>query len=162
LHLIYLSFKRMHRALTRNNHSEAAFSTLNCAEMGWGIQAIEAREGNSEGAFVQYECKCSFLQIYNEELSDLLIPSENRRLTIRTSTSNNHSTAHDVWVDNLSEHVVLNGVCLSFETPVAVLFDIGVHSREARYHDVSCPDVFMVMGSCLVTNLQICEAVCPS
>lgn len=74
----------------------------------YGVQAIEAREGNSEGAFVQYECKCSFLQIYNEELSDLLCPSEHRRLTIRTSSGNN-SNAHDVWVDNLTEHVVLNG-----------------------------------------------------
>ena len=79
---------------------------------GGVVQAIETREGDADGAQVQYECKCSFLQIYNEEVSDLLCPSENRRLTIRTSSANTSTAHHDVWVDNLSEHVVLNGVPL--------------------------------------------------
>ena len=67
------------------------------------FSAIEAREGEAQGAVRQYTCKCSFLQIYNEQVSDLLHPAE-KPLALRFDAKSG------VYVEDLTEHVVLNGV----------------------------------------------------
>lgn len=50
----------------------------------------------------QFLCKCSFLEIYNETLTDLLSPSDTN-LLIREDLK------HGVYVENLSELVVDSG-----------------------------------------------------
>jgi kinesin family member 15 len=67
------------------------------------FHAIETREGeDQQGALRQYTCKCSFLQIYNEQVSDLLRPGE-QPLALRFDAKNG------VYVEDLTEHVVVNG-----------------------------------------------------
>jgi kinesin family member 15 len=66
------------------------------------FQAIEEREGEQQGALRQYTCKCSFLQIYNEQVTDLLRPG-NQTLTLR------YDVKAGVYAENLSEHIVVNG-----------------------------------------------------
>ena len=43
------------------------------------------------------KCKCSFLEIYNETLTDLLSPTEGQHLQIREDAS------HGIYVENLCE-----------------------------------------------------------
>lgn len=33
-----------------------------------GVQAVKSKEGEAAGAQLQYTCRCSFLQIYNEQV----------------------------------------------------------------------------------------------
>ena len=54
------------------------------------------------GAQLQYTCRCSFLQIYNEQVSDLLQVAD-KPLALR------HDATHGVFAEGLSEHVVVNG-----------------------------------------------------
>lgn len=67
------------------------------------FQAIENKEGDAAGAQLQYTCRCSFLQIYNEQISDLLHPAE-KPLALR------YDSESGVYVENLKEHVVVNGM----------------------------------------------------
>lgn len=67
------------------------------------LQAIESKEGEAAGAQLQYTCRCSFLQIYNEQISDLLHPTE-KPLALR------YDSERGVYAENLTEHVVVNGV----------------------------------------------------
>lgn len=69
------------------------------------LQAIENKEGDAAGAQLQYTCRCSFLQIYNEQISDLLHPAE-KPLALR------YDSESGVYVENLTEHVVVNSVQL--------------------------------------------------
>lgn len=66
------------------------------------FRAIEEREGEAQGALRQYTCKCSFLQIYNEQVSDLLCPG-GQTLTLR------YDAKAGVYAENLTERVVVNG-----------------------------------------------------
>ena len=71
------------------------------------MQAIENKEGEQQGAQLQYTCRCSFLQIYNEQISDLLLPGE-KPLQLRFDIDTG------VYVEGLSEQVVVNGEpCMS-------------------------------------------------
>jgi hypothetical protein len=81
------------------------YSNYRCQKWDPGdlLQAIKSREGDVAGAQLQYTCRCSFLQIYNEQVSDLLKPAD-KPLTLR------HDTARGVFAENLSEYVVVNGV----------------------------------------------------
>ena len=45
-------------------------------------------------------CKCSFLEIYNGSLTDLLSPSEGHHLQIREDAN------HGIYVENLCEEAV--------------------------------------------------------
>eukprot|EP00873_Tetraselmis_striata_P012946 jgi/Tetstr1/433210/TSEL_022498.t1 len=63
------------------------------------ISEEEDRKGRDN---LKYSIKCSFLQIYNEQISDLLRPSSTN-LQIR------EELRHGCYVEGLSEHVVLNG-----------------------------------------------------
>ena len=51
----------------------------------------------------RYACRCSFLQIYNEAITDLLAPGAGS-LQLR------EDTRRGSYVEGLSEHVVLNGL----------------------------------------------------
>ena len=66
------------------------------------LQDIATEEGAAAAGQLQYTCRCSFLQIYNEQISDLLHPAE-KPLTLRRSESG-------MIVENLTEHVVVNGM----------------------------------------------------
>lgn len=74
----------------------------------WYMQAIESKEGEAAGAQLQYTCRCSFLQIYNEQISDLLHPAE-KPLALKLDSRRAES---GVFVENLTEHVVVNGAHL--------------------------------------------------
>lgn len=68
------------------------------------FHAIESREGeDQQGGLRQYTCKCSYLQIYNEQVSDLLQPGD-KPLSLRFDAKNG------VYVEDLTEEVVVNGV----------------------------------------------------
>eukprot|EP00892_Ulva_mutabilis_P005641 jgi/Ulvmu1/3449/UM016_0069.1 len=67
------------------------------------FEMIESKEGHHGGTDVQYTCRCSFLQIYKEHLSDLLRPlDEGRSLPLRSDSD------AGVFVEGLSDHVILN------------------------------------------------------
>ena len=66
------------------------------------LQAVKSKEGESAGAQLQYTCRCSFLQIYNEQVMDLLKPGD-KPLNLR------HDSTRGVFAEHLSEHVVVNG-----------------------------------------------------
>ena len=52
---------------------------------------------------VRYSVKCSFLEIYNETITDLLKPSSGN-LNLREDMK------RGCYVDNLTEQIVLNGM----------------------------------------------------
>ena len=51
------------------------------------------------------KCKCSFLEIYNETLTDLLSPAEGQHLQIREDAS------HGIYVENLCEEAASGSEC---------------------------------------------------
>jgi kinesin family member 15 len=82
------------------------------------FQAIEAKEGELDASdapggggdgvtALQFTCRCSFLQIYNEQISDLVKPGD-RPLALRYDVSSG------VYVENLSEHIVVNSALHAF------------------------------------------------
>ncbi|KAF5202891.1 Kinesin-like protein kin-12f [Thalictrum thalictroides] len=54
---------------------------------------------NSEDKHINYQCRCSFLEIYNEQIGDLLDPTQ-RNLQIRDDAKNGF------YVENLTEEYV--------------------------------------------------------
>ncbi|CAM8928426.1 unnamed protein product [Rhodiola kirilowii] len=60
---------------------------------------IQKVQENSEDKLMNYQCRCSFLEIYNEQIGDLLDPTQ-RNLQIRDDTKNG------IYVENLSEEYV--------------------------------------------------------
>ncbi|PSS19180.1 Kinesin-like protein, partial [Actinidia chinensis var. chinensis] len=60
---------------------------------------IKAEEESRRDERLKYNCKCSFLEIYNEQISDLLDPSSSNLLL-------REDTKHGVYVENLSEFEV--------------------------------------------------------
>lgn len=70
------------------------------------MQVIQEKEGHQGTHDVQYTCRCSFLQIYQENISDLLRPHPGHgghSLPLRSSPDSG------VFVEGLSEHVIVNG-----------------------------------------------------
>jgi Kinesin motor domain len=67
------------------------------------VQAVSASEGGREQG-VKYEVYCSYLQIYNEEITDLLAEDTSAKLNIR------EHHLKGPFVENLSEQLVLNGM----------------------------------------------------
>lgn len=73
---------------------------------GRGVQVIQENEGTQGSLDVQYTCRCSFIQIYQENISDLLRPHpghSGHSLPLRSSPDSG------VFVEGLSEHVIVNG-----------------------------------------------------
>ncbi|XP_059666492.1 kinesin-like protein KIN-12F [Cornus florida] len=60
---------------------------------------IQQEQENSEGKQINYQCRCSFLEIYNEQIGDLLDPIQ-RNLEIKDDAKNG------LYVENLTEEYV--------------------------------------------------------
>lgn len=60
------------------------------------------------------KCKCSFLEIYNETLTDLLSPAEGQHLQIREDAS------HGIYVENLCEEAASGSelLCTCVSDPI--------------------------------------------
>ncbi|CAN0892051.1 Kinesin-like protein KIN-12F [Linum grandiflorum] len=60
---------------------------------------IQKEQGNSQGKHINYQCRCSFLEIYNDQIGDLLDPVQ-RNLEIMDDPKNG------LYVENLTEEYV--------------------------------------------------------
>ncbi|KAJ4838841.1 hypothetical protein Tsubulata_013940 [Turnera subulata] len=78
---------------------------------------IQKEQENNQGKQVNFQCRCSFLEIYNEQIGDLLDPVR-RNLEIKDDTKNG------LYVDNLTEEYVN-----SYEDVTQVLIK-GLSSRK--------------------------------
>ncbi|KAL8215706.1 hypothetical protein R6Q57_022543 [Mikania cordata] len=61
---------------------------------------IQREQNQAEGKHINYQCRCSFLEIYNEQIGDLLDPTQ-RNLEIKDDAK------HGFYVENLSEEYVM-------------------------------------------------------
>ncbi|KAJ9182577.1 hypothetical protein P3X46_006558 [Hevea brasiliensis] len=78
---------------------------------------IQREQENSEGKQINYQCRCSFLEIYNDQIGDLLDPVQ-RNLEIRDDPKNG------LHVENLTEEYVS-----SYEDVTQILIK-GLSSRK--------------------------------
>ncbi|KAJ4977105.1 hypothetical protein NE237_002211 [Protea cynaroides] len=62
---------------------------------------IQKEQENSQEKQINYQCRCSFLEIYNDQIGDLLDPTQ-RNLEIRDDAKNGF------YVENLTEEYVTN------------------------------------------------------
>ncbi|KAF8026304.1 hypothetical protein BT93_F2942 [Corymbia citriodora subsp. variegata] len=94
---------------------------------------IDREQENSEGKLVNYQCRCSFLEIYNEQIGDLLDPTQ-RNLKIKDDSKNG------LYVENLTEEYVT-----SYEDITQILIKglsnrkvgaTSVNSKSSRSHIV--------------------------
>ncbi|KAL6538470.1 hypothetical protein OROGR_012458 [Orobanche gracilis] len=60
---------------------------------------IQKEQGNVDGKMINYQCRCSFLEVYDEKISDLLDPTQ-RDLKIKDDAKNGF------YVENLTEEYV--------------------------------------------------------
>lgn len=75
----------------------------------YGMQRIAERERTpvrGEGSQLDFTCRCSFLQIYAEKISDLLQDGGREQALALLSSA---GPGQAVQVKDLSEHLVLNG-----------------------------------------------------
>ncbi|KAK1406964.1 hypothetical protein QVD17_38574 [Tagetes erecta] len=61
---------------------------------------IQREQDQAEGKQINYQCRCSFLEIYNEQIGDLLDPTQ-RNLEIKDDAK------HGFYVENLTEEYVM-------------------------------------------------------
>lgn len=80
---------------------------------------------------LKYCCRCSFLEIYNENITDLLNPKATN-LSIREDT-------HGCFVDFLSETEVLNGACSALPVVHAI-------TQRTSHSAIDCPSMLRGMG----------------
>ncbi|KAE8679150.1 hypothetical protein F3Y22_tig00111402pilonHSYRG00892 [Hibiscus syriacus] len=78
---------------------------------------IQREQENSDGRQTNYQCRCSFLEIYNEQVGDLLDPTR-RNLEIKDDAKNG------LYVENLTEEYVS-----SYEDVTQILIK-GLSSRK--------------------------------
>ncbi|GLT57553.1 hypothetical protein SLA2020_305190 [Shorea laevis] len=78
---------------------------------------IAGEKENPEGKQINYQCRCSFLEIYNEQIGDLLDPTQ-RNLEIKDDPKNG------LYVENLTEEYVT-----SYEDVTQILIK-GLSSRK--------------------------------
>ncbi|GMI85232.1 hypothetical protein like AT3G20150 [Hibiscus trionum] len=78
---------------------------------------IQREQENSDGRQTNYQCRCSFLEIYNEQIGDLLDPTQ-RNLEIKDDPKNGF------YVENLTEEYVS-----SYEDVTQILIK-GLSSRK--------------------------------
>ena len=83
------------------------------------------------------KCKCSFLEIYNETLTDLLSPLEGQHLQIREDAS------HGIYVENLCEEAVG-----SSEHQHATCHRIS-HAARASRHCCACNPYAVCEHACI-------------
>ncbi|KAL3637506.1 hypothetical protein CASFOL_018674 [Castilleja foliolosa] len=60
---------------------------------------IQKEQGNTDGKMINYQCRCSFLEVYDEKIGDLLDPTQ-RDLEIKDDAKNGF------YVENLTEEYV--------------------------------------------------------
>lgn len=60
---------------------------------------IQKEQGNSDGRQINYQCRCSFLEVYDQKIDDLLDPTQ-RDLEIKDDVKNGF------YVENLTEEYV--------------------------------------------------------
>jgi hypothetical protein len=90
---------------------------------------------------MQYTCRCSYLQIYQEAVLDLLKPDTGKQHTL----SHNNQGIH---VEGLHEQVVLNGVCALISV---FLHHVSLHRPKCR--NARSPH----MQPIKVPNLRTCD-----
>ncbi|KAH9804057.1 kinesin-like protein KIN-12F [Citrus sinensis] len=78
---------------------------------------IQREQENSDGKQINYQCRCSFLEIYNEQIGDLLDQTQ-RNLEIKDDPK------HGFYVENLTEEYVT-----SYEDITQILIK-GLSSRK--------------------------------
>ncbi|XP_058081265.1 kinesin-like protein KIN-12F [Magnolia sinica] len=92
---------------------------------------IQKEKENSDEGQINYQCRCSFLEIYKEQITDLLDPTQ-RNLQIRDDAKNGF------YVENLSEEYVT-----SFEDVTQILIKglsnrkvgaTSINSKSSRSH----------------------------
>ncbi|KAA8523588.1 hypothetical protein F0562_010011 [Nyssa sinensis] len=81
------------------------------------LSEIQREQENSEGKQINYQCRCSFLEIFNEQIWDLLDPTQ-RNLEIKDDAKNGF------YVENLTEEYVT-----SYEDVTQILIK-GLSSRK--------------------------------
>ncbi|XP_010270151.1 PREDICTED: kinesin-like protein KIN-12F [Nelumbo nucifera] len=92
---------------------------------------IDRQHENSDGKQINYQCRCSFLEIYNEQINDLLDPTR-RNLEIRDDAKNGF------YVENLYEEYMT-----SYEDVAQILIKglsnrkvgaTSINSKSSRSH----------------------------
>ncbi|OMO83693.1 hypothetical protein CCACVL1_11279 [Corchorus capsularis] len=78
---------------------------------------IQREQENADGKQVNFQCRCSFLEVYNEQIGDLLDPTQ-RNLEIKDDPKNG------LYVENLTEEYVS-----SYEDVTQILIK-GLSSRK--------------------------------
>ncbi|XWS11294.1 hypothetical protein CRYUN_Cryun38cG0071800 [Craigia yunnanensis] len=78
---------------------------------------IQREQENPDGKQINFQCRCSFLEIYNEQIGDLLDPTQ-RNLEIKDDSKNG------LYVENLTEEYVS-----SYEDVTQILIK-GLSSRK--------------------------------
>ncbi|XP_022735456.1 kinesin-like protein KIN-12F [Durio zibethinus] len=78
---------------------------------------IQREQENPDGKQINYQCRCSFLEIYNEQIGDLLDPTQ-RNLEVKDDKKNG------LYVENLTEEYVS-----SYEDVTQILIK-GLSSRK--------------------------------
>ncbi|KAM3744076.1 hypothetical protein ACB098_06G024500 [Castanea mollissima] len=92
---------------------------LGFSKCSWlfGLNCYMLEQENSEGKQINFQCRCSFLEIYNEQIGDLLDPIQ-RNLEIKDDAKNG------LYVENLIEEYVT-----SYEDVTQILIK-GLSSRK--------------------------------
>ncbi|XP_054796389.1 kinesin-like protein KIN-12F [Prosopis cineraria] len=80
---------------------------------------LEREQNESEGKQFNYQCRCSFLEIYNEQIGDLLDPAQ-RNLEMKDDSKSKNA----LYVENLTEEYVT-----SYEDVTQILIK-GLSSRK--------------------------------
>ncbi|AES92050.2 kinesin motor domain protein [Medicago truncatula] len=86
---------------------------------------IKEEEENMKDCRLKYTCKCSFLEIYNEQITDLLEPSS-------TNLQLREDMKKGVYVDNLTEHSVVT------VNDVLRLLEQGTANRKVAATHMNC------------------------
>ncbi|PIN26986.1 Kinesin (SMY1 subfamily) [Handroanthus impetiginosus] len=92
---------------------------------------IQKEQGNSSGKQINYQCRCSFLEVYDDKIGDLLDPTQ-RDLEIEDNTKNGF------YVENLSEEYV---TCYEDVTQILIkglsnrkIGTTSINSKSSRSH----------------------------
>ncbi|KAL8046301.1 hypothetical protein ABFX02_08G168800 [Erythranthe guttata] len=101
---------------------------------------IQKEQGNSDGKQINYQCRCSFLEVYAEKIGDLLDPTQ-RDLEIKDDTKNGF------YVENLTEEYVS---CYEDVTQILIkglsnrkLGTTRINSKSSRSH---------IMFTCIIES----------
>ncbi|CAI9773401.1 unnamed protein product [Fraxinus pennsylvanica] len=94
---------------------------------------IQKEQENSDGKQINYQCRCSFLEIYNEKIGDLLDPTQ-RNLEIKDDAK------YGFYIENLTEEYIT-----SYEDVIQILIKgltnrkvgaTSINSKSSRSHTV--------------------------